>query len=277
MLEFFLGTDRTHWLRDVEVPLFISRRTLAPLRRLPRARHYWSLDSGGFTELSSYGAWTITPEQYIGQVDRFINEIGNLKWASIQDWMCEPQMLKLTKLSITQHQERTIDNYIHLRSARPDIPWTPVLQGWEAADYWRHWAEYERRGLDLASLPLVGVGSICRRQHTEEAVEIIASLANAGLKLHGFGFKKQGITAAEHYLVSADSFAWSFGARYREPLPGCTHKRCNHCLRYALLWRSDLLGLLKGEPLQESLLWQLHSIQVENSQYEPPQPTPLSS
>lgn len=255
---FYLGTHKPNWLRDVAIPLFVSRRMLSRWKRPPRACGPWALDSGGFSELEAYGEWRTTPAQYLSEVRRWCDEVGNLDWAAIQDWMCEPKMLKMTGLTIPEHQERTINSYIELKSAR-DFRWTPVLQGWKAEDYWRHWEMYEARGINLESLPLVGVGSICRRQGTEEAEEIICSLAQAGLKLHGFGFKQKGLEVCHRYLASADSLAWSYNARRNSPLSGCvTHKNCANCLKYALRWREKLLnGFGAAPPNQESLLWQL--------------------
>lgn len=75
-------------------------------------------------------------------------------------------------------------------------------------------------------------------------------LHGLGLRLHGFGIKKQGLELCADYLTSADSMAWSFDARRTYPLPGCTHKSCQNCLRYALRWRADLLA-----PLAQGRLW----------------------
>jgi|SRR5262245_21464686 len=257
-MRFYLGTHKPNWLREVGVPLFVSRRTLGLWKRLPRALSGWALDSGGFSELSMYGEWRTSAAQYLDEVRRFRDDVSKLEWAAVQDWMCEPFILAKTGKTIAEHQERTIDSYIEL-SAAMDFEWTPVLQGWKPEDYWRHWERYEARGIRLESLPLVGVGSICRRQGTDEAVEILASLANAGLKLHGFGFKQKGLQSARHYLASADSLAWSYQARRSPALPGCVkHKNCANCLKYALQWRDKLLNGLKPKPHQESLLWRLH-------------------
>lgn len=257
-MQFYLGTHKPHWLREISIPLFVSRRTLGALKHLPEALGPWALDSGGFSELSMYGEWRTSPTQYLAEVKRFHDGCGKLEWSAIQDWMCEPHIVQKTGLTIPDHQARTIDSYLTLSAAR-DLRFVPVLQGWQPEDYWRHWEQYEARGVRLESLPLVGVGSICRRQGTNEAVEIIASLANAGLRLHGFGFKKKGIEDAERYLVSADSMAWSRQARWRKALPGClTHKNCANCMRFALKWRQELLSGLKNEPYQEGLLWRLH-------------------
>lgn len=61
----YLGTHETSWLRSAGVPLFISHRRLARLKRtLPVAIAPWALDSGGFSELSLYGGWKTTPSEY---------------------------------------------------------------------------------------------------------------------------------------------------------------------------------------------------------------------
>lgn len=257
-MKFYLGTHKPNWLRDVSLPLFVSRRTLGLWKRLPRALSGWALDSGGFSELSMFGEWCTSSGQYLEEVRRFREEVGNLEWAAVQDWMCEPFILDKTGLTIADHQNRTIDSYLEL-SAAMDFPWLPVLQGWQPKDYWRHWEMYEKRGVCLESLSLVGVGSICRRQGTTEAEDIICSLAKAGLRLHGFGFKQKGLHVCHKYLASADSLAWSYNARRNPPLPGCvTHKNCANCLKWALRWRERLLnGLGLTTQNQESLLWQL--------------------
>ncbi len=65
-------------------------RRLRTLHRLPRARGPGALDSGGFSELSLHGRWTMTVEDYITEVRRYVACIGNLEWAAQQVWMVEP-------------------------------------------------------------------------------------------------------------------------------------------------------------------------------------------
>lgn len=240
---FFLGVHRPNWLATAGVPLFVSRRTLAPYRTLPRAIAPWALDSGGFTELTLNGAWTVSARDYAADVRRFRDEVGRLEWAAPQDWMCEPVMRKRTGLTVEEHQRRTIDNYLELRAIAPDLPIIPVLQGWGLTDYWRHVESYDAAGIDLAALPLVGVGTVCRRQNTAMASALLRSLAADGLKLHGFGYKLQGLRASADHLVSADSMAWSQSGRRNPPRPGCTHMNCANCLPYALEWRAKIPGL----------------------------------
>ncbi len=219
MLTVYLGTHMPGWLERPDVPpLFVSRRRLASRRRLPRAACRWALDSGGFTELSMNGRWHTPPEQYVGEVRRFAAEIGNLDWAAIQDWMCEPWILKKTGLDVAEHQRRTVESYECLRELAPELPWVPVLQGWAPADYLRHLEMYEARGHNLRALSVVGLGSVCRRQGTVDAERIIGALRRNGLRLHGFGFKVLGLRKVWKSLVSSDSLAWSFSAR-RSPPP----------------------------------------------------------
>ncbi|MFG2694834.1 hypothetical protein [Kitasatospora sp. NPDC048407] len=243
-LRFFLGTHQPDWLARTAVPLFVSHRRLAHRKTLPRAAGMWALDSGGFTELSMHGEWRTEPAAYLTAVRRFSDEIGNLAWAAPMDWMCEPWIVQNTGLSVAEHQRRTVANFLHLRHSAPDLPIVPVLQGWELGDYQRCADLYEKAGIDLAAEPVVGLGSVCRRQATGEAALIVAALADRSLKLHGFGFKTLGLRLAGHRLASADSLAWSFEARRKPPLPGHTHKNCANCLPYALAWRTRLLGSL---------------------------------
>lgn len=242
---FYLGTHHPHWLRQLDVPLFVSRRALERVKTLPRARASWALDSGGFSELTIHGRWELTARAYVDLVRRYRDEIGSLAWAAPNDWMCEPDMLRRTGLSVEEHQRRTIANYLELRSLAPDLPFIPVLQGWAVWDYQRHLEAYDRAGVDLRALDIVGVGTVCRRQNTTTASLIMSLLAGEGLQLHGFGFKRTGLLLAGDQLASADSMAWSYHARREPPLPGCVgHKNCANCARFALEWRAETLELL---------------------------------
>lgn len=106
--------------------------------------------------------------------------------------MTEHHVLARTGESLRTHQDRTVTNYLQLRDLAPDLPIIPVLQGQSTTDYHRCADLYERHGIDLAALPLIGVGSVCRRQHTIEVEHIVRSLAARGYRLHTFGAKVLG-------------------------------------------------------------------------------------
>lgn len=248
---FYLGTNKAHWLRLSPVPLFVSHRTLRKFKTLPQATVRWSLDSGGFTELSMNGKWITTPEEYVTAIRRYINEIGKLDWASQQDLMCEDVMLQRTGLTIADHQRLTIDNFLTLRHMASELPIIPVIQGQTADDYLKHIDAFNKAGIDLTKEPTVGIGSVCRRQATNEITTIIHQITSTGINLHGFGMKTLGLQKVHHLMQSADSMAWSFTARREQiHLPECTHKaqRCSDCLTYALLWRSNLIKKLPATP-----------------------------
>lgn len=239
-MKFYLGVHRPHWLAVAEVPLFVSHRVLRSYRTLPRAIAPWALDSGGFTELSLHGAWQTTPGEYVTAVRRYADEVGMLEWAAPQDWMNEPVMLARTGLTVAEHQRRTVENLLTLRMLAPELPIVPVVQGWEPDDYLRCADLYEDAGVDLAAEPVVGVGTVCRRQDTAPAERIVARLADRGLRLHGFGVKLAGLAAYGDRLTSADSMAWSYRAR-RSATDGvptaCGRRSCANCLHFALTWR----------------------------------------
>jgi hypothetical protein len=263
---FLLGTHQPGWLPRAEVPLFVSDRRLRVYKRLPIAAAPFAVDSGGFTELQRHGTWTVTPAEYVARLRRYRDECGRLLWAAAQDWMCEPivinggtagrQRFVGTRLSVAEHQRRTVTNFVQLRDLAPDLPIVPTVQGWTAADYLRCVDRYAAAGIDLTGEPLVALGSVCRRQGTREAGAILAVLRTVGVdRVHGFGFKTLGIHAHGHLLTSADSLAWSEDARRRGPVPGCRHGRtgtgnCANCLRYALNWRAGLLASIARRPAQ---------------------------
>lgn len=239
-MRFWLGTHMPNWLAS-EGELFVSRRRLTERKTFPVAAGPWALDSGGFTELNLYGHWRTTEDQYVSDVELFEREIGNLSWVAPMDWMCEPFVLQKTGGSIEVHQRMTVENFLRLRERLGQLV-IPVLQGWGRDDYHLCWSLYEQAGVALEDEPLVGVGSVCRRQDTAEAATIFRSLD--GLKLHGFGVKVSGLAVYGDALSSADSLAWSYAARRDPPLPGCSHRNCANCIRYARRWRESIGHIL---------------------------------
>jgi hypothetical protein len=260
-MHFYLGAHQPSWLARLNVPLFVSDRRLRTYKsvdNLPRARTSWALDSGGFTQLSTYGSWDSDPADrddplsYVQRVKAYDLQIGNLDWAAPQDWMCEPWIVAKTGLSVREHQERTVANFIELEQlwrqwdakfkyhSGATSPFMPVLQGWTLADYWTCVDLYAQAGVHLAEYPLVGLGSVCRRQATGEIDTIVRSLGSV-LRLHGFGVKTDGLGSYGRWLHSADSMAWSFDGRH---LPGCEpgHKSEANCKRHALAWREQVIG-----------------------------------
>jgi hypothetical protein len=257
-LAFYTGTHRPYWLWHpaARFPLFVSHHTLAGYARLRPATTscWWALDSGGFTELSRHGRWLTSPAEYVRAVARYDREIGQLEWAAPQDWMCEPDIIggggplhcPGTGLSVDGHQQRTVANFLELAALWPsesdtECPFMPVLQGWRPDDYLRCAGLYAQAGVRLEDYPVVGLGSVYRRQHIAE-IGIVIEALTPRLALHGFGVKKRGLLAYGHRLTSADSMAWSYDARRSPALPGHPHRNCAGCLPFATRWRDRLLA-----------------------------------
>jgi hypothetical protein len=236
----------------------VSRRRLARFRTLdglPKAYGPWALDSGGFSELQLFGRWETPARQYADEAQLWAERVGMPDFAAIQDWMCEPMIINGgsvgrlrfagTHLSVPEHQRRTVASYLELRELAPAMPWAPVLQGWAIDDYLACAELYRAAGADLNAAPVVGVGSVCRRQATNEIAELFEALRPLGLRLHGFGLKvgafRQGLTR----LHSCDSMAWSEHARHQPAMPGHTHKRCANCMSFAIEWRNQVIGYVK--------------------------------
>lgn len=252
-MQFWLGMHMASRLPQIDVPVCVSYGPLRKYKSIPAPGGPVFLDSRGFTEVNQHGRYTFTPNEYAAFVRRLRDEWGDrLAHASIMDWMCEPFVLEKTGLTIPEHQKRTVESYLTLSSIGPSLPWVPVLQGYAFDDYHACADLYESSGVRLASLPLIGIGSVCRRQGMRSAADIIKSLYARGYRnIHGFGFKVTGLVSKgmrlARYLKSSDSTAWSFRARkaHRESgirLCGGNHRgACNNCLAWAMMWRERLV------------------------------------
>lgn len=246
-VKFFLGTHQPGWLKRTRVPLFISYARLKSYKTLPRAKSPWALDSGAFSELAHWGRWTVSARQYATSVQTAQEQVGRLEWASIQDWICSPAAVKRTGLSVTIHQQRTINSLLTLRELAPEVSWLPILQGWDVQSYLTHIRMYEQHGIRLKRETLVGVGSLASRQRSDEMVLVLDMLKEEGIKTHAFGLSSSGLRRVKGLIESADSMVWSFIARRRRiKLGNCGdgHIVCNNCLRYALAWRRQVLARL---------------------------------
>lgn len=254
-MKFYLGTHMPAWLWRFRVSplMFVSYRRLVSVKGLHPAQCDWALDSGGFTELRLHGRWTVTAAAYVDEVRRYRTGIGRLAWAAPQDWMCEADCLSKTGLSVAEHQRRTIDSVLELRALAPEIQWIPVLQGVTAGDYLDHAEQYERGGVQLKHEPLVGLGSVCRRQNDDEIVRVVREIASLGIRMHGFGVKRSGVARLAPVLESADSMAWSYHARREPAMPTCTHANCANCPIFAEHWLHETLNSIDRTMAQQEL------------------------
>ena len=198
--------------------------------------------------LTEDGEWDMTPAGYVAAVQRYAGEIGRLEWAAPMDWMCEPAVRAKTRKTVAEHQALTVGNSLRLRHMAPGLPFVPVLQGWELDDY-RRCADLYDRHVDLTREPVVGLGSVCRRQATRQIATIVATLADEGIRLHGFGVKTKGLAIYGADLVSADSMAWPAAGRRVKGCGRAHHRNEASCFHYAAAWRKRVLSSLQFQQL----------------------------
>lgn len=216
--KFFVGlhqrADAKHFMTREDDGVFISRSRLDD-KKSGFTVGNWIMDSGAFKEIELFGGYRHTPEEYAEVIDR-LRSNGNMLCAAIQDYMCEEFMLQRTGLTVRDHQRMTIERYDALRPLT-DAPLLIVIQGYEAEEYVQHLDDYGSR---IQNGAWIGVGSVCKRNGNPELLEPVFTAIKKhrpDLRLHGFGLK---ITALEspllrRLLYSADSMAWSDGARHR--------------------------------------------------------------
>lgn len=228
----------------IDLPIMCSDLRMKRVRRLKRAAAAVMIDSGSFT-IHDTGQAFDPPAVYVERVRRYQSEVGSVASVATYGRMCEPYILDKTGSTVERNQHLTVESYCTLLQLAPDVPWLPEIQGWGEDDYHRCVDLYAAAGVDLAVLPAVGVGTICRRQGTIEAQRIVAGIAARGVKVHGFGVKTDGLLANHQNFVSADSFAWSYGARKRTR--ECPHgivKWERNCPEFLRTWRDKILANL---------------------------------
>lgn len=203
-----------------------------PTLKIPTSAAPWILDSGGFSEIAEHGEWRTSEDEYVREIERW-RAVGQLAWVAPQDWMSEPFMIQRTGLTVREHQARTVASFVSLRERVGSLV-IPVLQGYAPREYDRCVMLYQDAGFDLAAEPVVGLGSVCRRSRTSEAVRLVRYISDHGLRLHGFGLKGTAYRALRGLLASADSMAWSYAAR--------RNGGDANGLEEALAWRAQLLA-----------------------------------
>lgn len=214
---FFCGLHHPNHAGRVPAACISVNRLLGRKKPLPISNGYpWILDSGAFTTLIKYKGYPASPEAYAVEVKRWGESLSPPLAAVSQDYMCESAMLKLTGLTVLEHQELTIHRYDILRECDlGGVYLLPVIQGYEPSSYVEHLNQYGDR---LQEGIWVGVGSVCKRNSNPiKILEVLKAIHDTrpDLRLHGFGVKLTALMNPEirELLYSSDSMAWSFAAR----------------------------------------------------------------
>lgn len=161
--------------------------------------------------------------------------------------MTEREVRAKTGGTVMEHVELTVQSFFGCtqeweRTVRHrESPFELVVQGDTVPDYMRCLDLYERRGVDVANARVIGVGSVCTRERTQEIVDIVTALrGRTKARLHGYGVKAEAIGLFD----DVDSQSWSAGARKRRiKYAGCEqfHRVCSSCWAYASAWHDDMI------------------------------------
>ena len=181
-------------------------------RRKPFEARRWIMDSGAFTRITS-GRGHMPVADYARLIERW-RSTGTLEAAVVQDYMCEPFVMRATGLGVLQHQRLTTRAYLDLRE-RTDVYVMPVLQGYTPAQYARHTREMSRY---IPERAWTGVGSVCKRNGKPEEISAVLTAIlreRPDLRVHGFGIKSTALRRGDIWsrFWSVDSMAWSYAAR----------------------------------------------------------------
>lgn len=242
-MRFFTGLHQPSDARHFDAA-FISVNRLRK-RKSAFAVGDWIMDSGAFTEVSTFGHYRHGVEEYAAEIRRW-SKNGSLLAAVSQDFMCEPWIVEKTGLSVAVHQKLTIERYDELLSCDTgDVYVMPVLQGFAPHEYVSHIHQYGDR---LAHGAWVGVGSVCKRNGDVRAIEgvlLAIHQERPDLRLHGFGLKTTALSSGlvRQLLHTSDSMAWSFHARM--------NRRNGNDWREAKRWA----GRIEQMPIQCAMVW----------------------
>lgn len=173
--------------------------------------HNWIQDSQGFTRISQYGEYDLSPKEYVAQTNRW-SRCGHMVAAVSQDYMCEKFILEKWNRTVKDHQRMTVERYYQIIDENPNVYIMPVLQGYTIDEYLNCVDMY-----GFKEGTYIGIGSVCKRNANVGIIrEIIKQVKDySGYKIHGFGLKLTALMDKETrtLLESADSMSWSFAAR----------------------------------------------------------------
>ncbi len=256
-MKLYLGVWNIKHARNAPQFMFSLRRLKKRISAVPFNSLDWVMDSGAFSEINLNGKYTFTPAEYLQYV-----ELHRPPLFFNMDYMCEPFVLQKTGLTVTKHQEMTIENQIKIMDLLDgyDIrgEFAGCIQGWQIEDYLKHIDMLKNQGLITAKM---GIGSVCRRTSKSQILKILQAVKQElpNTKLHGFGVKTDILKEplVYEFLESCDSMAWSFaGRRDIKSCKICEYpnaKNCANCYYYMLKWYRRLQSVHDATRKQKTL------------------------
>jgi hypothetical protein len=175
------------------------------------------LDSSGFVAMARYRGFEFSPASYIGGPCK----AHPWRWFAAMDLCVEPELAPGAD-DVLDRIAGTVNLYHRCRreAERHGIAdrLLPVVQGWHTDDYLRC---LDRLNLS-SSIPMIGVGSTCRRNRdaVTQVADIVRALddalAGTDTRLHLFGVKSEAAAAVADCgrVATIDSQAYGTAARW---------------------------------------------------------------
>lgn len=207
-----------------------------------------SLDSAGFVAMARYGGFPWTTSDYLALAASF-----PFRWFASMDYCVEPEIAR-DREEVLDRISRTIRANFDCRSGARDLGiehrLMPVIQGRRPDDYERC---LDGLALDYGLTPLIGVGSMCRREVSgpEGLIAVFDHLDRIlpkGVMLHGFGVKGTALShlkGIEHRIASIDSQAYGQAARHDAFARGVA-KTDALVAQHMQAWTASQLARLRG-------------------------------
>ncbi len=243
--------------------MYSVRRLKKRISAMPFRGLDWILDSGGFSEININGKYSFTVNEYLRLV-----ELHQPRMFFNMDYVCESNALNKTGLTIKQHQEKTTNNQIKIMDIYNKFnikgQFAGCIQGFEIEEYLSHIDSLKEHGLIT---PIMGIGSICRRNSINQILNIIKAIKKEvpKTKLHGFGIKTQILNMPSVYndLYSCDSMSWSLSGRNQKTKMciNCKYpnsKSCGNCHYYLINYYNKINNL--SNTIQENFIEQKYSM-----------------
>ena len=175
-----------------------------------------ALDSSGYVAMARYNGYRWSPEEYLD-----LAAAAPWTWYATMDLATEAE-ISGSEFEVQLRLAGTVRNHLHFCRLADDRGMArpiPVIQGQTQRHYL--WCA-DQLGLTSGStsVPLIGVGSMCRRNIAGDdgivaIVEMLDRVLPPGTTLHMFGVKAASLVplAGHPRVASIDSCAWDFALR----------------------------------------------------------------
>jgi hypothetical protein len=174
------------------------------------------LDSGGFSFLNRFGDYPFGVDTFVDWYQMMMDANNKkISFISTPDYPCEEEITRTCKLKTNYERIiATVDKAVECYDKHPDVPWMPVIQGYEPSEYEMCLSLYRCKGIKPKKF---AVGSMCRRTNIKKIEYHIKNLIEYGLKeeIHIFGLCIRGMKSKYLFdnVDSCDSVAYTYNCK----------------------------------------------------------------